>query len=121
MNFLAPAEQLCIRTPLIKLCSIYRPSAHFGQYCTLELSKKIALKLIGLSVTVSICSRKMQFYRHQDTSSKMPPILSYCIHVAMTATVNSRFEKKLPKITNKNLGQQFLLKDYYFFICAKKK
>ena len=52
----------------------------------------------------------MQFYRHQDTSLKMPPILSYCIlHVAMTATVNTRFEKKVPEIMNQNLGQQFLV------------
>ena len=54
----------------------------------------------------------MQFYRHQDTSLKMPPILSYCIlHVAMTATVNTRFEKKVPEIMNQNLGQQFALQD----------
>ena len=66
----------------------------------------------------------MQFYRHQDTSLKMPPILSYCIlHVAMTATVNTRFEKKVPEIMNQNLGQQFLFKSvmYFFLLCTKKE
>ena len=66
----------------------------------------------------------MQFYRHQDTSLKMSPILSYCIlHVAMTATVNTRFEKKVPEIMNQNLGQQFLFKSvvYFFLLCTKKE
>ena len=27
----------------------------------------------------------------------------------MTATVNTRFEKKVPEIMNQNLGQQFLV------------
>ena len=64
----------------------------------------------------------MQFYRHQDTSLKMPPILSYCIlHVAMTATVNTRFEKKVPEIMNQNLGQQFLFKSVVYFFCFVQK
>ena len=94
------------------------------QYFTHKVSKIIALILTWISASVSICSRKMQFYRHQDTSLKMPPILSYCIlHVAMTATVNTRFEKKVPEIMNQNLGQQFLFKSvmYFFFTLCKKR
>ena len=94
------------------------------QYFTHKVSKIIALILTWISASVSICSRKMQFYRHQDTSLKMPPILSYCIlHVAMTATVNTRFEKKVPEIMNQNLGQQFLFKSvmYFFLLCTKKE
>ena len=56
----------------------------------------------------------MQFYRHQDTSLKMPPILSYCIlHVAMTATVNTRFEKKS--------ARSFSLKVLCIFFCFVQK
>ena len=85
--------------------------------------KKIALKVIGLSVTVSICSRKMQFYRHQDTSSKMPPILSYCIHVAMTATVNTRFEKKVAQNYQQKFRSAVLvsLKRLLIFLRVQKK
>ena len=41
----------------------------------------------------------------------------------MTATVNTRFEKKVPEIMNHNLGQQFLFKSvmYFFFTLCKKK